>query len=206
MPTLFDHIAVAAETLHDGAAAVEAALGVPLDPGGAHALMGTHNRLLALGPGAYLEVIAIDPAAAAPAHPRWFDLDRFAGPARPQCWIARADDLDRALAVAPPGTGRPLEFARGDLRWRMAVPEDGRLPFDNRFPALIEWQGTGHAADRLPPRGCALERLVLIHPDAPALRAALGALMADARIVIEPGETPGMVAEIATPHGVRRLE
>ena len=205
MPTLFDHIAVAAETLHDGAAAVEAALGVPLDPGGAHALMGTHNRLLALGPGAYLEVIAIDPAAAAPVHPRWFDLDRFAGPARPQCWIARADDLDRALAVAPPGTGRPLEFARGDLRWRMAVPEDGRLPFDNRFPALIEWQGGASAADRQTDVGCRLERLVLIHPQPGALQAALKPLIDDPRITVEHGAQKAMRAVIRTPHGLREL-
>ena len=46
----FDHIAVSATTLEERAAAVEAALGVTLEPGGRHGFMGTHNRLLRLGP------------------------------------------------------------------------------------------------------------------------------------------------------------
>ena len=39
----------------------EGALGATPAPGGHHPLMGTHNQLLSLGPGEYLEVIAIDP-------------------------------------------------------------------------------------------------------------------------------------------------
>ena len=35
--------------------------------------MGTHNRVLGMAGGMYLEVIAIDPDAA--ARPRWFGLD-----------------------------------------------------------------------------------------------------------------------------------
>ncbi|MEL6648491.1 MAG: VOC family protein, partial [Pseudomonadota bacterium] len=41
-----DHLAIAAETLEDGREAVEAALGVSLQPGGQHAHFGTHNLLL----------------------------------------------------------------------------------------------------------------------------------------------------------------
>ena len=37
--------------------------------------MGTHNRVLGMAGGMYLEVIAIDPDAAAPERPRWFGLD-----------------------------------------------------------------------------------------------------------------------------------
>ena len=204
MTLRFDHLAVAAETLRDGAAAVEAALGVPLEPGGQHARMGTHNRLLSLGPGAYLEVIAIDPDARAPATPRWFDLDRFSGPPRPVVWIAGCDDLEAALSAAPSGAGRPVDFARGDLRWRMAVPDDGRLPFDNLFPALTEWQGTARAAARLPDRGCRLEALVLSHPEADALRRALGQLADETRLRILRG-APSLSARIRTPEGVRDL-
>ena len=66
---VLDHIAVAATDLAAGAQAVEAKLGLPLQPGGQHPHMGTHNRLMTLGPD-YLEVIAIDPEGAAPAQPQ----------------------------------------------------------------------------------------------------------------------------------------
>ncbi|HEY3555130.1 MAG TPA: VOC family protein, partial [Casimicrobiaceae bacterium] len=69
-----DHLVVAATSLDAGADWIEARLGVRPVPGGKHATMGTHNALVGLGPGAYLEVIAIDPQASAPARARWFDL------------------------------------------------------------------------------------------------------------------------------------
>ncbi|MEH6774342.1 MAG: VOC family protein, partial [Cereibacter changlensis] len=101
-----DHLAVAAETLDEGVAAVEAALGVTLAGGGQHGHMGTHNRLLGLGD-LYLEVIAVEPAAPAPAWPRWFDLDHFPGPPRLANWVARCDDLDAEIAASPAGIGAP---------------------------------------------------------------------------------------------------
>lgn len=199
-----DHLAVAAETLEEGAAAVEAALGVALQTGGRHAHFATHNRLLGLGDGLYLEVIAIDRQAPAPGYPRWFDLDRFSGRPRPQVWICRTGDLDGFVA-AHPGAGRAVALARGDLSWRMAVPETGVLPFDNAFPAVIEWQGDAHPAARLAPSGCALRRLVVAHPEAAALAAALTHVLRDARVVFEPG-APALRAEIDTPGGLRVLE
>ena len=205
MTARFDHIAIAAEVLNDGATAVEAALGVPLQPGGQHALMGTHNRLLSLGSGEYLEVIAINPDAPAPSRPRWFDLDRFAGRPRPNTWIANCDDLETALAAAPEGSGRPIDFERADLRWRMAVPDDGRLPFDSAFPALIEWQGSARAAGRLTDLGCRLERLILTHPQPAALLAALNPLIDDPRITVEQGAQKAIRAVIRTPHGLREI-
>jgi hypothetical protein len=154
-----DHLAVTAASLDEGTATVEAALGVRLSPGGAHARMGTHNRLLGLGD-VYLEVIAIDPAAPPPGRPRWFGLDGFSGAPRLTNWIAAVDDLDAALELAPAGMGPPVEMERGDLRWRIGGAEDGRLPFDDAFPALIQWLGGGHPAARLPDVGVRLRRLV----------------------------------------------
>jgi hypothetical protein len=192
-----DHLAVSAADLDAGAAAVEAALGLPLAPGGRHPHMGTHNRLLALGD-LYLEVIAIDPAAPAPAWPRWFALDAFAGPPRLTNWVAATDDL----SAVPEAVGRPVDLARSDYRWRMAVPETGRLPFDECHPALIQWLGP-HPAAALPDLGAGLARLVVSHPEAAALRAALAGL-ADPRVEIVPGP-PALRAEIDTPHGRRVL-
>ncbi|MDW4548042.1 VOC family protein [Defluviimonas sp. D31] len=198
----FDHLAVAAATLGEGAAAVEAALGVALVPGGRHAAMATHNRLLGLGPHEYLEVIATDPEAAPPGRPRWFGLDVFAGPPRLTHWIARVGDLDAALAAAPAGAGRATALARGDFRWCFGVPEDGRHPFDDCFPALIEWQGDRHPAAALPDSGCRLVRLEIAHPDPEALKAALP--VRDPRIAVCAGQ-PALRATISTPHGERTL-
>lgn len=201
---VFDHLAVTAETLDEGVAAVEAALGVAMAGGGKHPYMGTHNRLLGLGD-LYLEVIAADPEAPRPAWPRWFDMDRFAGRPRLTNWISRCDDLPAALAVAPPGCGVPVALARGDYRWQMAVPADGRLPFDSCFPALIHWEGSLHPARALPDAGVRLIRFEIAHPEAPALRAVLAPLIADARVAVVPGER-AMRAVFATPAGERVLE
>jgi hypothetical protein len=198
---VLDHIAVAAETLAEGAAHVEAALGVELSDIGLHDRMGTHNRLLGLGPGLYLEVIAINPDAAPPAQARWFDLDNFTGHPRLTNWIVRTDDLAGALAAAPPGTGAPISFARGPYLWQMGVPQDGRLPFEGAAPALIEWESALHPAERLPDRGCRLAVLTVEHPEAEALLAAWPALGAIDRVRVVTGPVKRLWAEVETPSG-----
>lgn len=199
-----DHLAVSSATLSEGVASVEEALGVSLAGGGEHPLMGTHNRLLGLGD-VYLEVISVNPDAPAPAHPRWFDLDNFSGAPRLTNWICRTDDMVTQIAASPDGVGLPVSLRRGDLRWQMAVPPDGKLPFDNIYPAMIQWYGAAHPATRLPDIGCRLRAFEVIHPQAAALRAALVDTFDDPRVSISYGEEAGYRAEIQTPHGVRVL-
>ncbi|MBL4926509.1 VOC family protein [Fuscibacter oryzae] len=201
----FDHLAVSATTLKEGVEAVEAALGVALAGGGKHPYMSTHNRLLGLGD-LYLEVIAADPDAPAPQWPRWFDLDNFTGRPRLTNWIARTDDLAGALAAAPAGCGVPVALERGDYRWQMAVPADGKLPYDSCFPALIQWFGTLHPARALPDTGVRLTRFEIAHPEAAALRAALAPLFTDPRVVIVDGPAKAMRATFQTAAGIRVLE
>src|SRR3954468_10110690 len=69
-----DHLTVAALTLEQGAAHIQRALGVKIPPGGSHPQMGTHNHLMLLGDGIFLELIAPDPAVT-PQRTRWFGLD-----------------------------------------------------------------------------------------------------------------------------------
>lgn len=196
-----DHIAVSTEALETGMAEIEADLGVELAPGGQHEAMGTWNRLLSLGPEEYLELIAIEPGAPGPDQPRWFDLDNFRGATRATTWICRCPDLDAALAAAPDGAGVPWDLQRGDLKWRMAVPRDGKLPFDGLFPAMIEWQSAAHPATALPDRGVRLQSLTLVSPEAETLSAALAPLITDPRLSIEAGEIPRLMVTLSTPTG-----
>ena len=159
-----DHLIVAARTLDEGAAWIEERVGVAPVPGGKHASMGTHNRLLGLGQRVYLEVIAIDPDAPAPARPRWFELDtpqmreRLAqGPALIH-WVMRTGAIEEDVRRCP----EPLEIlslARGDYRWRIGVAADGRIPCRGRCATLIQWEGNRHPADNLPDSGCRLVEL-----------------------------------------------
>lgn len=203
MKMRLDHLAVAAERLDAAVVHVEAALGVKMGPGGHHARFGTHNQLLGLEDELYLEAIAVDPQAKAPPDARWFDLDRFAGPPRLANWICRVADLDAALAVLP-GAGRAVDLARGDLRWRMAVPRDGILPFDGMFPALIEWQVAVLPGQTLPGSGCRLRKLDLCHPRAGALAELLAPFLEDERVVFREGDAE-MRALFDTANGQRVL-
>lgn len=202
---IFDHIAIAATDLEDGAAALEAALGVPLETGGKHVQMGTHNRLLSLGEGEYLELIAIDASAPGPDRPRWFGLNGFSGAMRPQSWIVRADDLQGALSRAPEGSGVAVPFRRDHLTWQFALPESGIQPFDGLSPAIIEWgPGVPHPSTRLPDQGVRLTGLVLCHPEVDRLRDALAPLLSDPRLRFETGPV-AMRAEFSSPSGRKVL-
>ncbi|RRH76341.1 VOC family protein [Falsigemmobacter faecalis] len=199
-----DHLVISAEALSGADEALAALFGAEFSPGGQHPLMSTHNRLLSLGPDEYLELIAIDPGAPPPGHPRWFGLDHFRGPPRLTHWVCRCDDLEAALLQAPAGAGRATALSRGDLHWQMAVTESGTLPFDDSFPALISWQGSTHPAQRLPDHGIRLRELQIFHPEAQALSAALSPLLTDSRIAILQGPA-GLSALFTTADGELRL-
>ncbi len=202
-----DHLAVAASSLEAGALVLERWLGVPLSHGGQHARMGTHNRLLRLGPSSYLELIAIDPAGAKPEHPRWFELDdpatqgRLATGPRLVHWVARVETT--ALPDLPIDVGPWEAFQRGELSWRLTVRPDGTLPADGVVPSLISWPGAPHPAALLPDVGVTLEALELMHPHAPWIRIQLDMLGLDVLCTYNP--RPQLVARLATPGGPRIL-
>ena len=193
-----DHLAITCASLEEGTAWAEECLGVPLDPGGRHDRFGTHNRLLSLGPGLYLEVIAPEPGTT-PAVPRWFGLEEATTPKLGN-WIARTPDLDAALAEAPPESGEALPLTRGDLSWRVTVPPDGSLPWGGAFPTLIQWTTGTHPASRLPDRNVRLLGLEVGHPRASRLRALL-ATLDDPRVTVVTADHPTLRARFLTPGG-----
>ena len=221
MSARLDHMMVLADTLAQGVAWCEATLGVVPAPGGQHPLFGTHNRLLALGGAAfaqaYLEIIAIDPAAGDPGRTRWFDMDdqrlrrqvRAQGPQLIH-WVARVPDVAQscaALARLGIDRGEILQASRltprGLLQWQIAVRADGRRLFDGTLPTLIQW-GAVHPADSLPASGVSLQVLRLGHPDAATLTHALARLgLGD--VATTASAEPSLHAELLTPRGPVRI-
>jgi hypothetical protein len=198
-----DHLAVLGESLEEATLHVEAALGQPMQPGGQHGDFGTHNRLLGLEPDLYIEAIAVDPAAPPPGRARWFGLDRFSGAPRLDKWVLRTADL-AAAQRALPMAGERVELSRGALSWAMTVPTDGALPFDGLFPALIQWHAVVPPGRSLRNPSARLVRLVLRHPQAPALQAMLAPHLDAPAVVFEIGPA-GLEAEIETPGGTVTL-
>jgi hypothetical protein len=207
MRCALDHLVVAAETLDAGEAYVRETLGVELQPGGKHALMSTHNRLLRLGDSAYLEVIAIDPDAPPPARPRWFALDdpamraRIAERPRLIHWVAQTDDIDAALRACPVPLGTPTALSRGDLRWKFALSDDGSMPFDGMAPDVIQWLDGAHPSQRLEPSGVELLALEARHPNADGLAATLAALALSNVCAVAPAPSAQLRAQLKTPSG-----
>jgi len=207
-----DHITVAALSLDEGVAWAQERLGVEIPRGGQHPLMGTHNHLLRLADDLFLEVIAPDPSAPAPARPRWFGMDapstRQALGQSPRLWtwVARTGSLGQALREVDGSFGPAIPVTRGALSWLIGVPDDGSMPFDGAFPTLIEWPEGPHPASRMAERGCSLLRFTVQHPQAARIAARLEPHMSDARVLFEPDPIGRFLAEIQTPNGVRVLD
>jgi hypothetical protein len=203
-PSRIDHLVLACADLALGAAHVRKRLGVEVQTGGRHLLMGTHNALLKLGPRTYLELIAVDPEGTA-QRPRWFGLDtpavraRMAGGPLLLTWVAACTDVVAAAALDP-GFGEVIAASRGAYSWRITVPVDGGLNSDGVVPALIQWNGEAHPCDGLEDRGCALLGLELRHPQAQGIEPLLAALRMQGPLALRPGE-PAIVARLGTPRG-----
>jgi hypothetical protein len=209
--TVLDHLIVAAATLADGIDYVERVTGVAPRPGGKHPLMGTHNALLRLGDRLYLEVLAIDPDGVKPSRPRWFDLDdvtlraQIAGNPRLVSWVVRTTDIDGAVARCPIPLGRAQSFTRGDYRWRLTVPDDGKRPADGIMAGLIQWDVAAHPAHALPDAGVSLAGLAGTHPAPEAIGNALATLGIAELLALSRDRHACLTATLTTPRGVVTL-
>jgi hypothetical protein len=227
-PLRLDHLVISARTLDEGAQYVADTLGVAPSGGGAHPLMRTHNRLLNLWGGVYLEVIAIDPHAAPVAHAdggapraRLFALDDPATHARLENgpylshWVARVERPKRLStwqAQYPQRIAPIVPMTRGAFTWGLSVPDNGAFPAwrgagDGVLPSLIQWDSTRHPSSALPETAIALKALQAVHPQAELVRAQLQWL--GAAHLLELKSTDGaaaLVAEFETPEGPRTLK
>ena len=218
-----DHIVVVADSLVQGVAWCESALGITPGPGGEHALFGTHNRLFkiatAQNPTAYFEIIAINTIAAYASNTgakRWFDMDDMAlqqavkiqprlvhfvasvPNASAACSALKALEIERGNVIQ---ASRPTPH--GLLEWQMTVREDGQRLFNGALPTLIEW-GDIHPTHTMPSSGFTLHSLVVSHPEASLLQAAYQAIGLHS-VNVSHGAA-NLCATLQTPKGLVRLE
>lgn len=222
-----DHFVVAANNLADGEAWLAERLGVPLQAGGRHEGVGTHNKLLQLGGGTYLELIAADPGQPDPTlvgpdgksqrRARPFGLDRPDTQkqlkARPRLvhFVMRTTALDDALAAIDYDAGQVVSMQRGTLSWRLAIRPDGlpQLRGDKAatpkgqivgvLPTLIDWGTAPHPGQTLEHRGVTFQGLSITAPTPELVR--IGGIARDPRIQLHQGAQAGLAIELQTPLG-----
>lgn len=163
-----DHLVYATPDLDRTVADIARDWGVQPAAGGRHDGRGTHNALLALGSGAYLEIIGPDPEQPEPEGPRPFGVDDITEP-RLVTWAAAVPDLaawmrwceERKIDAGAMFDMQRTTPAGTVLRWRLTSPPplgDGVVPF------LIEWPGATPAESA--PTGVELFGFELAHPEA----------------------------------------
>ncbi len=202
-PRNLDHLVYATLDLVATVDEMEQRLGTRAVGGGRHSAWATHNALLGLGSSAYLELVAPDPSAPAPAAPRPFELDRLRAP-RLVTWVVRDHDLEGRVEAARQagldlGTIASRSRQRPDgtiLSWRMTDPLAARL--DGLAPFFIDWGDTPHPAASAPPAG-SVDELRAEHPDAERVGAILKAIGIELNVT--PGLAPALIARIATSRG-----
>ncbi len=195
-----DHMVLACAELEEGATWLQEKLGVPLAPGGQHLGFGTHNRLLQLGGGTYLELIAPDPNQSSVSQARPFELDQF----RPKVptlvhFVTNTANLDEALPQLFYVPGVATTMKRGDLRWKISAAQEGKLQNSGTWPTVIEWPAKVHPSKTLPYQGVRLERFVLAM-DADSHRK-LETVFDDARLVRLISARPWLGLDLQTPKG-----
>ena len=204
MQTL-DHLVVAVPDLAAAMEEFSETLGAPFVVGGRHPHRGTHNALLNLGQGAYLELIAPDPTNTAVAPPRWMGVDLITQPTLTR-WALKASPLAKyAMALAAYRAelaevqGGERETPEGKcLRWQLTVPLPS--PQVEVAPFLIDWSASEqHPTDSLAPAQCQVVQLRILHPEPDRVNAVLASLSTDWRA--EWALEPRLQATLRCPRG-----
>ena len=202
-----DHIIYGAPELDAGIGAIEGLLGVRAAVGGKHVGLGTHNALLSLGGGSYLEIIAPDPEQPQPSRPLPWGLAGLREP-RLLTWAVRAPDIEARAArskTAGVDVGPVLRMSRERpdgtrLEWALTFREqalgDGLVPF------LISWEPGPHPSETSP-GGCRLVSLRGEHPEPERVAGMLSALGVEMEVV--QGARPALVATVDGKQGTVEL-
>jgi len=207
-----DHISVIAPSLDEGVSHVRACLDLDVPFGQRHAYMGTCNHLLQLGDTVYLEIVALDPEADGPGHPRWFGLDDqkkvrsdWDEGRRLRSWVARTDAIDAIIAGHRGIFGEKVPLPAINSSFDFAIPDDGSLPLDGAAPYVIDRRGKPRSMATIADLGARLRSFTLEHPDPAAVEALYRAITVDRPPTIDRGSKLRYRAQIETRTGLKEL-
>jgi glyoxalase-like protein len=156
--TQIDHIMLGIDDLDRGMKAFEEATGVKPIPGGKHP-RGTHNALVSLGDGTYVEIIAVQKGIKPPED--FAGLDQL-HTLTPIGWAVSSKDsaqlrsrLDAAgMAVTDPAPGSRITPAGKTLSWQTFGLKDN---FEEA-PFFIVWSAQTAHPSTTSPGGCKLQQ------------------------------------------------
>ena len=200
---MLDHIVYAVPDLERGVNDIERQVRVRPVSGGTHAGGLTHNALLSLGAGSYLEIIAPVHGSEAPTGALPFGLETLTEP-RLVTWAVAVDDIERRIEAARLAGYDPGERMAGGrdlpdgsrLTWQLAVRAepagDGIVPF------LIHWLSEPHPSGTAP-EGCQFVALRAEHPKPESALRVLRALAVE--LDVNEGAAPRLIATLETPSG-----
>ncbi len=202
---MLDHLVLAVPDLIAAMDRLEREWGVRPAMGGKHTGRGTHNALLSLGDGPYLELIAQDPDQQPGASTARFGLETITEPIL-RTWAIKAPDIDARIARAraggyDPGDASTMSRALPDgtrLEWQLTT----RAGVAGVLPFLIDWGNSPHPS-KTSPAGCTLASFAIEHPEPDTIRRAIAALELDTEV--REGPIPRLTATINTPNRLQTL-
>lgn len=202
-PNGIDHLVYASADLQRGADEIESLLGVRPVPGGHHPQYGTHNALMSLGPGVYLEIIARDPQLPAPRRGALVDFPSNAE-SRLVTWVYRTEDIQDSVSAAAQAaidlgsveSGSRTKPDGSKISWQLTDPY--AMPMDGAVPFLINWGNAIHPS-LVVPSGGQLVEVLIEHPEPDRVREAIAAL--GAGITVIESDDYRLSAKVATDDG-----
>jgi len=164
-----DHIVLAVPKLNRACDEFIINLGISPIFGGKHPDFGTHNALVNLGNGNYLEILAPDPENIPEQGKRWMGADLIDKPIVCR-WALKSSDLAKdqgILRTVNPAYGEIIggqrETMTGELlKWKMIKPLSE--PVTDILPFMVDWSGTSSHPTESLPEECQFLSIEVKHP------------------------------------------
>jgi hypothetical protein len=194
-----DHVILGVADLNAATEAFERATGVRPVYGGKHP-GGTHNALISLGNGSYVELLAVQPGVTVPAE--MADLVKLDRPT-PVGWAVSGSNVaslqnalrESGLTATEPARGSRVTPAGLTLRWQAF----GLTTMIEEAPFFIVWDPETTHPSLTSPGGCSLDELIVTGPHTDELGRLKDAMRLPVKIQNAP--KPGYTLRLKCPRG-----